>query len=139
MTWTIIKNEKQYYDALDRLEEIFDVTSDSRHSDEFDLLSLLINKYEVENYAIEEADPIQVIKMKMEYMGLKQKDLIPYFGSKATTSKILSYKAPLTLKHIWLLSEKLDLPIQLLAKPYKVNSWNFMKKFSGQDKKAPIE
>jgi antitoxin component HigA of HigAB toxin-antitoxin module len=30
----------------------------------------------------------------MEYMDLKQKDLIPFFGSKATISKILSYKAP---------------------------------------------
>jgi len=116
--------------ALDRLDEIFDIKNNSKHSDEFDLLTMLINKYEEENFKIEEADPIQVIKMKMDYMDLKQKDLIPYFGSKSTASKILSYKAPLTLKHIWLLSEKLSLPVELLAKPYKIDNWAFMKKYN---------
>lgn len=71
----------------------------------------------------------------MEYMNLKQKDLIPYFGSKSTASKILSYKAPLTLKHIWLLSEKLGLAVELLAKPYKVDTWNFMKKYKTEIRK----
>jgi len=39
------------------------------------------------------------------------------YTNSSTASKILSYKAPLTLKHIWLLSEKLGLPVELLAKP----------------------
>jgi len=135
MNWTIIKTERQYYKALARLEAIFDAKTNSKHSDEFDLLTMLITKFEEENFNIEEADPIQVIKMKMEYMNLKQKDLIEYFGSKSTASKILSYKSPLTLKHIWLLSEKLDLPVELLAKPYKVNEWKFMKKYNTKIRK----
>ncbi len=65
----------------------------------------------------------------MDYMGLKQKDLIPFFESKSTTSKILSCKAHLTLKHIWILSKELNFPVQLLAKPYRVDDWGFMKKF----------
>ncbi len=135
MNWTIIKNETQYNNALNRLDSIFDATNGSKNSDEFDLLSILISKYENEHFKIEGADPIQVIKMKMDYKNMKQVDLIPYFGSKSTTSKILSYKAPLTLKHIWLLSEKLDVPIELLAKPYKVDKWNFMKKYDTKIKK----
>jgi len=135
MNWTIIKTERQYYKALNRLEKIFAATNNSKHSDEFDLLTLLITKYEEANFKIEKADPIQVIKMKMEYMNLKQKDLIEYFGSKSTASKILSYKAPLTLKHIWLLSEKLDLPVELLVKLYKVNEWKFMKKYKTKIRK----
>lgn len=135
MNWTIIRNEKQYKKALNRLDTIFDTDKNSKHSDEFDLLTMLIMRYEEENYEIEESDPIQVIKMKMDYMGIKQVDLIPYFGSKSTTSKILSYKAPLTLKHIWLLSQKLELPIELLARPYKVDKWNFMKKYDSKIKR----
>ncbi|WP_236979445.1 hypothetical protein [Membranihabitans maritimus] len=65
MNWSIIKNEEQYNTALERLDEIFHSTDDPDLSDEFDLLSLLINKYEEEKYPIEEADPIQVIKMKL--------------------------------------------------------------------------
>lgn len=101
------------------MERIFHQTKDPKLSDEFDLLSLLNTKYGEDNFPIEEADPIQIIKMKMDYMDLMQKDLIFLFGSKSTTSKILSYKAPLTLKHIWALSDHLKLPVELLAKPYQ--------------------
>jgi HTH-type transcriptional regulator/antitoxin HigA len=125
MNWTIIRNEEQYRIALERIEEIFDTTNESENSDEFDLLSLLIRQYEEENYSIEEADPIAVIKMKMDYMGLRQKDLIPYFGSKSTVSKVLSYKMPLALKQVWLLSEKLELSVGLLARPYKIENRDF--------------
>ncbi|MEM8895944.1 MAG: hypothetical protein AAGC88_15280, partial [Bacteroidota bacterium] len=55
-------------------------------------------------------------------------DLVPCFGSKSTASKILSYRSPLTLKHVWVLSEKLKLPYGLLAQPYKVDKWKAMKK-----------
>lgn len=136
MNWTIIKNEKEYNKAITRFEEIFDASPASSQSDEFDLLSLLISKYEEENFPIPEADPIEVIRMKMEYIGLSQKDLIPIFGSKATASKILAYKSPLTLKHVWLLSKKLNLPVGLLAKPYRVNQWSIMNKYSKNVKAA---
>jgi len=128
MNWTIIKNESEYQRALKRLDAIFHPKSTSEQ-DEFDLLVLLINKYEAQNFPIEEADPIQVIKMKMDYMGLDQKDMTRYIGSKSTVSKILSYKSPLTLKHVWVLSKVLNLPLALLARPYKIESWSFMKKF----------
>lgn len=129
MHWTIIRSKTQYNKALKRLDAIFYDTDSSKVSDEFDLLSLLIRNYEEEHFPIEEADPIEVIRMKMAYLDLKQNDLIPWFGSKSTVSKILSYQAPLTLKHVWLLHEKLDLPLQLLSRPYRTKQWGFMKKF----------
>lgn len=133
--WTIIKTEEEYQKALDRLDVIF-APKTSKEQDEFDLLVLLINNYEKLNYHIEESDPIQVIKMKMEYMGLNQKDMVKYIGSKSTVSKILSYKSPLTLKHVWILSKILKLPVELLARPYKIESWNFMKKFKNIELKG---
>lgn len=132
MHWTIIRNDTQYRKALRRMDKIFNDTDAPGINDEFDLLSLLIRQYEEENFPIEEADPIQVIKMKMDYMDLKQKDLIAYFGSKSTVSKILSYQVPLTLRHIWMLHEKLDLPLELLAKPYRTRQWDLTKKFRKQ-------
>lgn len=128
MQWTIIKSEDDYAKALHRLDEIFEPTTD-KEQDEFDLLVLLIKAYESAKYPIEEADPIQVVKMKMKYLNYDQKDLVKYVGSKSTVSKILSYKSPLTLKHVWILSRALQLPIELLAKPYNIDQWSFMKKF----------
>ncbi len=46
MSWTIIKNKKQYLKALDRLEDIFDAKNNSKRSDEFDLLTMLVNRFE---------------------------------------------------------------------------------------------
>ena len=137
MNWSIIKSETQYNKALKRIDEIFH-PKNTKEQDEFDLLVLLINQFEETHFPIEEADPIQVLKMKMEYLGLKQKDLIPYIGSKSTVSKILSYNAPLTLKHVWVLSEELNIPIQLLAKPYKMSNWKFMKKFDSTRKQTAV-
>ena len=138
MNWTIIKNDSEYQKALERLDKIFKPKS-AKEQDEFDLLVLLINRYEESNYHIKEADPIQVIKMKMSYMGMRQKDMTEFFGSKATASKILSYKSPLTLKHVWVLSKILKLPVELLARPYNIEAWSFMKKFKDLKlKEAPI-
>ncbi len=65
MNWSIIKTEAEYQKAINRMERIFNQTKNSKLSDEFDLLSLLITKYEEDNFAIDVADPIQIIKMKM--------------------------------------------------------------------------
>ncbi|MDZ7697640.1 MAG: tetratricopeptide repeat protein [Deltaproteobacteria bacterium] len=40
------------------------------------------------------ADPVEAIKFRMDQMGLNQKDLVPFIGSK---SKVLNRKRPLTL------------------------------------------
>ncbi len=70
MNWSIINTEAEFQKAIDRMELIFHKTKDPKISDEFDLLSFLISKYEEDNFAIDEADPIQIIKMKMDYMDL---------------------------------------------------------------------
>ena len=43
MTLKIIKTEKDYNLALKRLEEIFDAKKGTKHGDELELLSLLID------------------------------------------------------------------------------------------------
>jgi HTH-type transcriptional regulator / antitoxin HigA len=60
----------------------------------------LVDDYENKHYKIEPLDPIEAIKYEMEEQGLKQKDLIPYFGSKEMVSQVLNKKRPLTLKII---------------------------------------
>lgn len=57
MNWKVIKNEKEYQKALKRLEIIFDAKKGSKHGDELELLSLLIDTYENEIYSIDLPDP----------------------------------------------------------------------------------
>ena len=56
MKLKLIKTKKEYQAALNRLEEIFDAKSGTNEGDELEVLSLLIEKYEDENYPIESAD-----------------------------------------------------------------------------------
>jgi HTH-type transcriptional regulator/antitoxin HigA len=61
-------------------------------SDEADVLTLLVDKYEKQFYAIDVPDPIEAIKIRMEEMQLKQADLIPEIGGKSRVSEILKKK-----------------------------------------------
>lgn len=114
----VIKTEKQYQDALARLEVIFDSKKNSEHADELELLSFLIEKYEQENFAIDLPDPIEAIKFRMEQLGYKQKDLAKAIGLKSRVSEILNRKRKLTIEMIRKLNATLGIPTDVLIKEY---------------------
>ena len=118
MKYTVIKNEKQYNKAINRLEQIFDAKKSTREGDELELLSLLIDKYEQEKYPIDFPDPIDAIKFRMEQLGYQQKDLVSAIGLKSRVSEILNRKRKLTLEMIRKLSTELNIPTDILVKEY---------------------
>ena len=118
MEYTVIKNEKQYNKAINRLEQIFDAKKSTREGDELELLSLLIDKYEQEKYPIDFPDPIDAIKFRMEQLGYQQKDLVRAIGLKSRVSEILNRKRKLTLEMIRKLSTELSIPTDILVKEY---------------------
>ncbi len=115
-----LKTEKDYKNALLRIEDIFDTPANSEEGDEAEILSLLIENYENEFYPIEAPDPIEAIKIRMEEMDLKQKDLVVFIGAKSKVSEILNRKRRLTVEMIRNLSEALKLSASLLIKDYKL-------------------
>ena len=72
MNVKVIKTEKEYNQSLERLDEIFDAPPDTPEGDEAELLVILIEKYEDENFPIEAPDPIEAIKFRMEQMNMKR-------------------------------------------------------------------
>ena len=58
---------------------------------------------------------VAAIREEMSLRGLRQKDMIPYFGSKSRTSEALSKKAPLTLKAIRRLHAGIGIPLGILT------------------------
>ena len=113
-----VKTAKDYKKALQRLEEIFDSRPGTEKGDELDILVLLIERYENENYPIEAPDPIEAIKFRMEQMGYKQKDLEAIIGHKGHVSEILNRKRKLSLEMIRKLHEKLNIPLHALIQAY---------------------
>jgi HTH-type transcriptional regulator/antitoxin HigA len=118
MQTKVIKTEKQYLEALARLEDIFDSKKNSKNADELELLSFLIEKYENEQYVIDFPDPIEAIKFRMEQLGYKQKDLAQAIGLKSRVSEILNRKRKLTIEMIRKLNATLGIPTDVLIKEY---------------------
>ena len=88
-----IKSEKEYYNALERLEVIFDAPTDTtKQGDEAEILSLLIENYENKHYPIEAPDPIEAIKIRMEELNMRQKGLVGIIGGKSCVSETLNQK-----------------------------------------------
>ena len=115
-----IKNEKDYQQALKRLESIFDAKKGTKEGDELEILSILIDKYESEHFPIGMPDPIEAIKFRMEQMGMKQKDLAEVVGFKSRVSEILNKKRKLTLDMIRKISASLHIPADVLVQEYIV-------------------
>ena len=113
-----IRNENDYQNALNRLEKIFDAKKGTEKGDELEILSILIDRYENENFPIGMPDPIEAIKFRMEQMGMKQKDLAKVVGFKSRVSEILSKKRKLSLDMIRKLNTTLHIPTEVLVQEY---------------------
>lgn len=113
-----IKTDEDYFQALKRFEDIFYAPFDTPEGDEAEVLSILIEKYEDEQYPIGSPDPIEAIKFRMEQMGMSNQDLAEIIGYKSRVSEIFSRKRKLSLKMIRNLHEKLNIPYESLIADY---------------------
>jgi len=116
-----IKTEQDYQNALQRLEIIFDASPNSPEGDEADILSMLIENYENQHYPIEAPDPIEAIKIRMEEMNLKQKDLVGIIGGKSRVSEILNRKKKLTVEMVRELENLLQISATVLVSNYQLS------------------
>jgi HTH-type transcriptional regulator / antitoxin HigA len=71
-----------------------------------ELLTVLIENFEEEHYALKPAHPVDVLRELMESNDLKQKDLIDIFGTPSIVSEVLREKRGLTVEHIRKLSQR---------------------------------
>lgn len=113
MNWKVIKTEREYKKALKRAMEIFHAAPNTPEDDELGVLLLLIKDYEERTIQMPQLDPIEVIKLKMEERGLKNKDLEPIIGSKGHVSSILSGRREITLKMAQRLRDYFQLPAEI--------------------------
>lgn len=117
-----IKSEKDYEAALERFEEIFESETGTPEEDEAEILAILLEKYEEENFPIDPPDPIAAIQFRMEKLNLEQKDLTRILGSKSRASEILNRKRTLTLPMIRNLHDQLHIPYESLIGEYQTNA-----------------
>lgn len=115
-----IKLEADYDAALERVAELMDAKANSPEGDELDILSTLIEAYELKHYSINTPNPVEAILFRMDQYDLKDKDLIPYIGQSGRVSEILNFTRKLTLPMIRRLHEGLNIPTESLIQDYEI-------------------
>lgn len=102
METKVIRTEEQYVKYLEEVQTIISENPkpDSEESDRLELLTVLLEAYENAKYPVESPDPIDAILFRMNEKGLKQVDLVQYFGTSSRVSEILNRKRPLTVQMI---------------------------------------
>ncbi len=109
-----IKNDRELNRALKRIDELWGAKPNTSKGDELDILMLIVEKYEDENFAIPSSDPIEAIKFLMEQNSLSRKDLELYIGTSGRVSEVLNKKRNLTLAMIKKLHDGLKIPYESL-------------------------
>ncbi len=71
-----------------------------------ELLTLLIERYEQENYTIPEASPADVLRFLLERHGLRQRDVAADLGGESVVSEVLAGKRKLNTTQIEKLSQR---------------------------------
>ena len=120
LKYTVINSEEQYKLYCNILEQLL---QDDNHSltDEIDLLTVLIEKWEEEHSSFEDLDPVQLLKVLMGENELKAKDLVKILGlSKGTVSKILNYQKGLSKESIRKLSTHFKVKQEAFNRPYPI-------------------
>ena len=114
----VIKTEKEYKQALKRLEVIFDSEPGTPEGDELELLSLLIDNYEKVHHPIDLPDPIEAIKFRMEQLNYKPKDLANVIGLRSRVTEVLNKKRKLSLNMIRKINQSMHISTDVLVQKY---------------------
>jgi len=109
-----IRSEADYKAALARIDELMDAEFGTPEGDELDILADLVELYENKHVPMGYPTPIGAIRFRMEQGGLSARDLVPFIGTRAKVSEVLSGKRPLTMQIARALHANLGIPADVL-------------------------
>jgi HTH-type transcriptional regulator / antitoxin HigA len=82
--------------------------------DRLEVISILVADYEDRTDPVPHPSPAEAIRFRMEQLGLRQKDLVPYMKTESRVSEVLSGKRLPTLEMIARLHKGLGIPLKSL-------------------------
>jgi HTH-type transcriptional regulator / antitoxin HigA len=95
----LLETQKVIDSLLDRPQ----LTPDER--DYLDVLGTLVYEYEEKHYPIPDISGVELLKVLMSELNLRQKDLVPVFKTESIVSEVLNGQRKLTANHIQKLAE----------------------------------
>jgi HTH-type transcriptional regulator/antitoxin HigA len=113
-----IKTKADHHAALKAIERLMDARPGTPGGNRFDVLTVLVERYEELADAIEPPDSIEALRDHMESRGLTRRDLEPFIGSRARVAEVLNRRRALTIDMIRRLHEGLGLSADVLIRLY---------------------
>lgn len=108
-----IRSAEEHSEALEAVGRLINRT-DEASVNRLLVYEALINQWERNRFRIEAPTPAEAIKFRMEQLGLRRRDLIPYFGTKSRVSEILNGQRQPTVDQIRALKRHLGIPADAL-------------------------
>ena len=109
-----VRSEKDYEEALARIDALMDAVPDSPEFEELDVVVDLVELYESRHEPMGYPSPLAAIEFRMEQADLRPRDLIPFIGSRAKVSEVLSGKRAITMPMARALHKHLGIPADVL-------------------------
>ena len=109
-----IRTEADHKAALERIDALMDASVGTAAGDELDVLVDLVEHYEEKHAPMGFPTPVAALEFRMEQADLAPRDLVPYIGSRAKVSEVLSGKRALTMRMARALHEHLGIPADVL-------------------------
>jgi len=110
-----LQNEKEYRAALKRIDELLPITGDGESEDdpnmiELDIISSLVDEYELVHYPIGKPSLLETIKLRMYEMGLSKEGIANLLGiSELNFNDIILGKKEPSLSLARIISQKLNI------------------------------
>ena len=111
-----VRTEQDYENALARIDALMDAEPGSPEFDELDVLVDLVELYESKHEPMGYPSPLAAIEFRMEQGNLRPRDLIPFIGSRAKVSEVLSGKRAITMSMARALHQHLGIPADVLLR-----------------------
>ncbi|MEX0771039.1 MAG: helix-turn-helix domain-containing protein [Balneolaceae bacterium] len=128
LKYKVIKSDEQYFEYVNRLEELVSNGLDCQEAiDEYELLYLLIRTWDDEHRLAPDMDPIELIKSLMKVHGLSQNALAKIGGiGKSYISEILNYKKRMSKEVIRNFADHFNIQQEALNKHYRIDGEAFI-------------
>ncbi len=111
----VVKTEEENERMIEVLEKL-DARKGKLTAEEeslAELMTLLVRMFEESRYPLGHANPIEALRVLMEDRGIRQRDLIPVFGSSSVVSDVLNEKRSISKTHARKLADYFHVPVSL--------------------------
>lgn len=111
----VIKTEKENERMVAELEKLDTRGKPLTPEEEnlAELMTLLVCQFEESRYPLGHAEPLEALRVLMEDRDIRQRDLIPAFGSSSVVSDVLNGKRAISKAHARKLAEYFHVPASL--------------------------